>query len=122
MKVQHLHRSKMKFSAIPSSNLLHFPANFHPKIKTNFTVVLKNAYISFKTLQIRTSLSNTQVCGRLSVSTRSCADIGSEEALTLGNGRGWIHFVGIGGSGLSALAMLALKQVSFGKPYHMVGR
>ncbi|XP_072978094.1 uncharacterized protein [Typha angustifolia] len=26
------------------------------------------------------------------------------------NNKGWIHFVGIGGSGLSALAMLALKQ------------
>ncbi|XP_042496224.1 UDP-N-acetylmuramate--L-alanine ligase-like isoform X2 [Macadamia integrifolia] len=26
------------------------------------------------------------------------------------NGKGWVHFVGIGGCGLSALAMLALKQ------------
>lgn len=27
------------------------------------------------------------------------------------NDKGWIHFVGIGGCGLSALAMFALKQV-----------
>lgn len=27
--------------------------------------------------------------------------------------KGWIHFVGVGGCGLSALAMLALKQVVF---------
>ena len=36
----------------------------------------------------------------------------SELSSKLREGKGWIHFVGVGGSGLSALAMLALKQAS----------
>ncbi|KAK9293368.1 hypothetical protein L1049_021360 [Liquidambar formosana] len=42
--------------------------------------------------------------------TVTCTDNRNPETFDLVNRKGWIHFVGIGGCGLSALAMLALKQ------------
>lgn len=80
---------------------------------THFMVRPRNATFSCRTLQIQTLASNLEESSRVSFSTRSRADIKNEESLVLGNRKGWVHFVGIGGSGLSALAMLALKQVSF---------
>ncbi|XP_034711420.1 UDP-N-acetylmuramate--L-alanine ligase-like isoform X3 [Vitis riparia] len=100
----------MEFSAISPSNSLHFPTNFLEKIMTHFMVRPRNATFSCRTLQIQTLASNLEESSRVSFSTRSRADIKNEESLVLGNRKGWIHFVGIGGSGLSALAMLALKQ------------
>ncbi|WKA07292.1 hypothetical protein VitviT2T_025137 [Vitis vinifera] len=100
----------MEFSAISPSNSLHFPTNFLGKIMTHFMVRPRNATFSCRTLQIQTLASNLEESSRVSFSTRSRADIKNEESFVLGNRKGWIHFVGIGGSGLSALAMLALKQ------------
>lgn len=44
-------------------------------------------------------------------SRRSCVRDGGGGEVK-GGTKGWIHFVGIGGCGLSALAMLALEQVT----------
>ncbi|XP_068650912.1 uncharacterized protein [Aristolochia californica] len=54
------------------------------------------------------SISHPRCAGKVGPEeAKWAAMVGPEEKK---QGRGWIHFVGIGGCGLSALAMLALKQ------------
>ncbi|KAK6936789.1 Mur ligase, N-terminal catalytic domain [Dillenia turbinata] len=90
-----------------SSTSLHFPVNLHRNlIPRSPKLYLKNLVNS-----------HTQTLGnRKQISTITYACNTPQHSVALENSRStryekrWIHFVGIGGCGLSALAMLALKQ------------
>ena len=45
--------------------------------------------------------------------SQKCRQPAKEEEINNQNQKDWIHFVGVGGCGLSALGLLAVKQVSF---------
>ncbi|KAL5744690.1 hypothetical protein ACOSQ2_027806 [Xanthoceras sorbifolium] len=94
--------------AILVSNSLHFPANFLEKIETQFRRM--NAFSSKLNRTVPCFSSLHEKNHSFSVS-RSCKfGRNKKSTVDLKNRKGWIHFVGIGGCGLSALAMLALKQ------------
>lgn len=94
------------------SRSIQFPTNFVGKHKTQFRILLRNADAPSGCKNHRTPTSLpalNEESTSLSVS-RACTDEIDQEPV-LNNEKDWVHFVGIGGSGLSALAMLALKQV-----------
>lgn len=102
----------MDFPALSPSRSLQFPTNFVGKPKTQFRILLGNAPSGCKTR--RRTLTSLSALNEQSTSfsvSRACTDENDQEPISLNNENDWVHFVGIGGSGLSALAMLALKQV-----------
>lgn len=92
------------------SNSLHSPGSFLEKIETYF---FGNIPLSFKSNRTAPSiLLFIKKKNSVSVLTNCTFKRNEECIVDFKNRKGWIHFVGIGGSGLSALAKLALKQVS----------
>lgn len=92
------------------SNSLHSPGSFLEKIETYF---FGNIPLSFKSNRTAPSiLLFMKKKNSVSVLTNCTFKRNEECIVDFKNRKGWIHFVGIGGSGLSALAKLALKQVS----------
>ncbi|KAK1577427.1 hypothetical protein Q3G72_021652 [Acer saccharum] len=93
---------------ISVSNSLHFPANFLEKTETHlrrmntFSLKSNRTVPSFLSLQEKNRI--------VSVSIYCTFGRNQEFKVDVKNRSGWIHFVGIGGCGLSALAMLTLKQ------------
>ncbi|KAL5567920.1 hypothetical protein UlMin_024495 [Ulmus minor] len=100
----------MEFPAISPSKSFHFPANFPGKHETHFHILLRKTSLRCKTRRVRVAHpAFNENNSSISVSTAS-TDQSDQESISFNNGKDWIHFVGIGGCGLSALAMLALKQ------------
>ncbi|KAK2653977.1 hypothetical protein Ddye_013833 [Dipteronia dyeriana] len=95
-------------SAISVSNSLHFPENFLEKSETHFRRM--NAFSLKPNRTVPSFLSLQEKNRSVSVSTNCTFGRNQKFKVDLKNQSGWIHFVGIGGCGLSALAMLALKQ------------
>ncbi|KAI9161859.1 hypothetical protein LWI28_021384 [Acer negundo] len=90
------------------SNSLHFPANFLEKTDTHFRRM--NTFSLKSNRTVPSFLSLQEKNRSVSVSTNCTFGRNQEFKVDLKNRSGWIHFVGIGGCGLSALAILALKQ------------
>lgn len=105
----------MEFPAASTSLSLHFPPNFVGKPKPRFQLQINNASFWCKTFRTQTPFSDSNLHSTsFSVSracTCTCTDESDQGPVSLNNPKDWVHFVGIGGCGLSALAMLALKQV-----------
>jgi hypothetical protein len=101
----------MNFPALIPSNSLHFLE----KTKPHFQIRRSRTPLWSTTHNVGAyAQASSETSGKRSVS-KKCTDRENENRgpLRLENGgKGWIHFVGVGGCGLSALAMLALKQVS----------
>ncbi|XP_021826956.1 uncharacterized protein LOC110767660 isoform X2 [Prunus avium] len=101
----------MKFPALSTSKTLNFPANLIEKQKIPFQIFLRKISVQGKTNR---SVKSVQALSKNNSGSISIATTVTEERDrlfdSLRNEKGWIHFVGIGGCGLSALAMLALKQ------------
>ncbi|KAI8564872.1 hypothetical protein RHMOL_Rhmol03G0216500 [Rhododendron molle] len=85
-------------AASPSTSL-HFPATSRQK-PSFITKRIRIPALTSKEHARRVSLCATPMDRR----SQAIVDSGNRED------KGWVHFVGIGGCGLSALAMLALKQ------------
>ncbi|KAK3220326.1 hypothetical protein Dsin_014296 [Dipteronia sinensis] len=93
---------------ISVSNSLHFPANFLEKTETH---IRRMNIFSLKQNRTVPSFVSLQEKKRsVSVSTNCTFGRNQDFKVDLKNRNGWFHFVGIGGCGLSALAMLALKH------------
>ncbi|XP_009377604.2 UDP-N-acetylmuramate--L-alanine ligase-like [Pyrus x bretschneideri] len=101
----------MEFPAMSTSKRLHFPANIIGKPKIDFQIFVSESSAQCKRNRIAKSVqaSSKNNSGSISISP-AFTDESDRESDGLRNEKGWIHFVGIGGCGLSALAMLALKQ------------
>ncbi|XP_062149718.1 uncharacterized protein LOC133858295 [Alnus glutinosa] len=99
----------MNFPALIPSNSLHFLE----KTKPHFQIRRGRIPLWSTTHHVGAYVqASSETSGKRSVS-KKCTDRENENRgpLRLENGgKGWIHFVGVGGCGLSALAMLALKQ------------
>ncbi|XP_057952582.1 uncharacterized protein LOC131146806 [Malania oleifera] len=98
----------MILPAIPSSKSLHFPVPRCRNPKPYYPIAWGKTQFLYETNQIQMRISKSKANKCLSLSTG--ADNTNEAVFDLNRGKGWIHFVGIGGSGLSALAVLALEQ------------
>ncbi|KAA8539956.1 hypothetical protein F0562_026648 [Nyssa sinensis] len=106
----------MESPAISPASSLHLPAisHIHTRRRPKFDalMLLEKIGLRCRSNGIRISVTaSKESTGRILVS-RSCTANKNQEAVDLYNRRakGWVHFLGIGGSGLSALAMLAIKQ------------
>lgn len=103
---------KMIFPTISPSESLNFPANFLGKCKTQPHIILRKKYFR---CEPHHSLNSTAAFnddnGSSSIS-KACTDEKVPESVSSINQKEWLHFVGIGGCGMSALAILALKQVN----------
>ncbi|PON58196.1 UDP-N-acetylmuramate--L-alanine ligase [Parasponia andersonii] len=98
----------MEFPAISLSTSSNFPARYLGKRRTPSQKIPRRTLFRRKPLHIRTSIvALVDNNGSFSVS-ETCTD--ESDPVSLNRRKEWIHFVGIGGSGMSALAMLALKQ------------
>lgn len=96
--------------AISVSNSLHFPANLLEKLETQF---FRKSCLWFKSNQnLPLVLLFKEKKSFISVLAKGTFKKNQECIVDLKSRKGWIHFVGVGGCGLSALAVLALKQVS----------
>ncbi|KAL3524315.1 hypothetical protein ACH5RR_017149 [Cinchona calisaya] len=87
----------------PSSIIFHGKSNPHQIRKTNI--------ISTPSLSSRCRIKTNRIW--VSAKPPHCNDAGkynSERSNIRNADKGWIHFVGVGGCGMSALALLALKQ------------
>lgn len=100
----------MKFPALSTSKTLNFPANLMEKQKIPFQIFLRKISVQGKTNRSGKSVQALSKNNSGSIST-TVTEERDRVFDSLGNDKGWIHFVGIGGCGLSALAMFALKQV-----------
>ncbi|XP_059629190.1 uncharacterized protein LOC132271736 isoform X2 [Cornus florida] len=99
----------MELPALSSSNSLHVPANCcRCEPKPHVLTHCGDMGIRCRFNRIQNLIDNTR---GISVSA-TCKNYKDQEFVDSchRNERGWVHFVGIGGCGLSALAMLALKQ------------
>ncbi|KAK9914315.1 hypothetical protein M0R45_038101 [Rubus argutus] len=100
----------MEFQAVCPSQTLRLPTNFSGKPKAHFQILLGKISGQSKINHIvKSGQAWTENCSSSSVST-TFKDERDRALENLSNGKSWIHFVGIGGCGLSALAMLAIKQ------------
>ncbi|ONI25400.1 hypothetical protein PRUPE_2G300700 [Prunus persica] len=101
----------MKFPALSTSKTLNFPANLMEKQKIPFQIFLRKISVQGKTNR---SVKSVQALSKNNSGSISIATTVTQERDRVldssRNDKGWIHFVGIGGCGLSALAMFALKQ------------
>ncbi|XP_031275136.1 uncharacterized protein LOC116133570 isoform X2 [Pistacia vera] len=94
--------------AISLSSSLHFPANLLEKLETQF---FRKSCLQFKSNQnLQSVLLFKEKKSFISVLAKGTFKKNQECTADLKNRKGWIHFVGVGGCGLSALAVLALKQ------------
>ncbi|KAJ0042864.1 hypothetical protein Pint_17530 [Pistacia integerrima] len=94
--------------AISVSSSLHFPANLLEKLETRF---FRKRCLQFKSNQnLQSVLLFKEKRSFISVLAKGTFKKNQECIVDLKNRKGWIHFVGVGGCGLSALAVLALKQ------------
>ncbi|GMN44543.1 hypothetical protein TIFTF001_013721 [Ficus carica] len=100
----------MEFPAISPSKSLNFPANILGKCKTQPHIILRKKYFR---CEPHYSLNSTAAFnddnGSSSIS-KACTDEKVPESASSINQKEWLHFVGVGGCGMSALAILALKQ------------
>ncbi|XP_062120331.1 uncharacterized protein LOC133834672 isoform X2 [Humulus lupulus] len=100
----------MEFRAILPSRSFYIPANFLVKSKTPPRNILRRNNLRREPPHVRPSVAAlNENNGSLSVS-KECTDDKDPERASLKNQKKWIHFVGVGGCGMSALAKLALKQ------------
>ncbi|KAL6291556.1 hypothetical protein ACE6H2_009066 [Prunus campanulata] len=101
----------MKFPALSTSKTLNFPANLIEKQKIPFQIFLRKISVQGKTNRSGKSVQDLSKNNSGSISIATTVTEERDRVFdSLRNEKGWIHFVGIGGCGLSALAMLALKQ------------
>lgn len=113
----------MEFPAICPSQTLRLPTNFTGKPKAHFQILIGKISGQSKINHIvKSGQASTENCSSFSIST-TFKDERDRALEKLSNGKSWIHFVGIGGCGLSALAMLAIKQVKldFSSPKSLLG-
>jgi hypothetical protein len=105
----------MNFPALSPSNSLHFPSDFLEKLTLHFPILRSRTPLCSTTNHIPASVPALSETNDIAISKKcTIKETQNQEPVELFNVRkDWIHFVGIGGCGLSALAMLALKQVSF---------
>lgn len=106
---------ELSAAAPPSRSLYLPPANDAGKTKPRFQLqrlVNNNSASSY--CKAFCTLTAPKLHGaRFSLSRACrCTDESGHVAASSNNPKGWVHFVGIGGCGLSALAMLALQQVT----------
>ncbi|KAF4400265.1 hypothetical protein G4B88_019474 [Cannabis sativa] len=95
----------MKFPAISPSRCFHIPANSLVKSETLPRNILIRNNLRRVPPHIRPSFAAVnENNGTLSAVSKD------REPVSLKNQKKWIHFVGVGGCGMSALAMLAVKQ------------
>ncbi|XP_060972046.1 uncharacterized protein LOC115716599 isoform X2 [Cannabis sativa] len=95
----------MKFPAISPSRCFHIPANSLVKSETLPCNILCRNNLRRVPPHIRPSFAAVnENNGTLSAVSKD------REPVSLKNQKKWIHFVGVGGCGMSALAMLAVKQ------------
>ena len=102
----------MEFPAISPSRTVHFPASFLGKRRLLSEKIIRRPYFRREHFHIGTSI--VAFNGNISV-LKACMDESDPEetvSLKLNDQKEWVHFVGIGGCGMSALAMVALKQVN----------
>ena len=100
----------MDFPVLSQSNSLRCPSDFLEKPKPYFPIRRSSTPLWSTTNHTPPSVPALSKTTSIKCTVKETQN---QEPFQSENGRkGWIHFVGIGGCGLSALAMLALKQVS----------
>ena len=105
-----LSREIMDFPVLSQSKSLRFPSDFLEKPKPYFPIRRSSTPLWSTTNHTPPSVPALSKTSSIKCTVKETQN---QEPFQSENGRkGWIHFVGIGGCGLSALAMLALKQVS----------
>ncbi|KAM3682181.1 hypothetical protein ACB098_12G054100 [Castanea mollissima] len=98
----------MDFPVLSQSNSLRFPSDFLEKPKPYFPIRRRSTPLWSTTNHIPPSVPALSKSSSVKCTVKETQN---QEPLQSENGRkARIHFVGIGGCGLSALAMLALKQ------------
>ncbi|KAK3220316.1 hypothetical protein Dsin_014286 [Dipteronia sinensis] len=100
---------------ISVSNSLHFPANFLEKTETHIRRM--NIFSLKQNRTVPSFLSLQEKKRSVSVSTNCTFGRNQDFKVDLKNRNGWFHFVGIGGCGLSALAMV-LRLVAWSSNMH----
>lgn len=101
-----------KSSAMSVPDWCCFQPNFLEKVKTHFHLTDLRCKNTVSEKCIFASKENRRISRLTTRATKRVQDRNLVHVKDEGQ-RDWIHFVGVGGCGLSALALLAVKQVSF---------
>ncbi|XP_021912044.1 uncharacterized protein LOC110825837 isoform X2 [Carica papaya] len=99
--------------AMSAANLILFPAQFRakPEPETYFSILHSLPPLQFTRDRKGNSVATFKDNDRVLLTKPFANPRDHKDCFVdLRDNKGWIHFVGIGGCGLSALAMLALKQ------------
>ncbi|RWR86560.1 UDP-N-acetylmuramate--L-alanine ligase-like protein isoform X1 [Cinnamomum micranthum f. kanehirae] len=105
-------KMELHFGNLSARNGRYFPVAYRPKVQESdpSSLFFSRPFPSRRN-RISLSLQTREDEKRISSFEKLLERNGTESSSPNNkNKRGWIHFVGVGGCGLSALAMLALKQ------------